>query len=161
MLKRHGSNKLSWHLLMTTTLYSGRNNSDSIWTMDCGGVVAAYKMPAFLMQQSTLYCFQRHHPITPLLVQEAHLSVKQNGVKEKLTELREKFWIIKGHSLVRLIIHHCVLCRRFEGLAYKAPPPLPLPACRVKEEPPFYTGVDFAECPLQTQRSGCVYTPVA
>ena len=35
----------------------------------------------------------------------------------------------------------CVLCRRFEGAAYRPPPP----DFWVKEEPPFtYTGVDYA-----------------
>ena len=108
----------------------------------CGGRLENASLPYSTKHPLLL---PRNHPITPLLVQEAHLRVKHNGVKETLTELREKFWIIKGRSLVRLIIHRCVQCRRFEGPAYKAPPPPPLPACRVKEEAPFsYTGVDFA-----------------
>ena len=46
---------------------------------------------------------------------------------------------------MRCILHQCVLCKRFQGVAYHTPPPPPLPLFRVKEEPPFsYTGVDFA-----------------
>ena len=46
---------------------------------------------------------------------------------------------------MKLIIHQCTTCRKFEGRPYLAPPPPPLPRFRVKEEPPFtYTGVDFA-----------------
>ena len=80
-----------------------------------------------------------------MIVRDAHERVSHNGVKETLTEVRAKFWIVTGRSFVRSIIHHCVLCRRFEGAAYHAPPPPPLPEFRVKEEPPFtFTGVDFA-----------------
>lgn len=62
-------------------------------------------------------------------------------------------------------MHHCVLCRRFEGAACQAPPSLP--TFRVKEEPPFsYTGVDFAG-PFYVRMTGlsksnkvwlCLYT---
>ena len=91
-----------------------------------------------------------------------------NGPKETLTELRQKYWIIRGRSLVRSIIHRCVICRRFEGPAYKPPPPPPLPIFRVKESPPFtYVGVHFAgpvivKTDAVTQGNGkvwlCLYT---
>ena len=43
------------------------------------------------------------------------------------------------------MIRKCVICRKFEGLPFKAPQPPPVPECRVKEAPAFnYTGVDFA-----------------
>ena len=68
---------------------------------------------------------------------------------------------------MKMIIHSCVLCRRFEGLPCRAPPPPPLPTFRVKEQPPFtYTGVDFAG-PLYAKTSNvaeskkvwiCLYT---
>ena len=52
----------------------------------------------------------RYHPLTTLVVREAHEHVHHNGVKKTLTETRKKFWIPKGRSLV----HYCTLCRRFE-----------------------------------------------
>ena len=59
--------------------------------------------------------------------------------------MRVKFWVAKGSSLVRGIIHHSVKCRKHEGKPYSAPPPLPLPVSRVKEGPAFtFTGVDCA-----------------
>ena len=55
------------------------------------------------------------------------------------------FWIIKGRSLVRRLIHKCKVCLRYEGPHYQVPPPPPLPEFRVTEQPPFSsTGVDFA-----------------
>ena len=87
----------------------------------------------------------RTHPLTELIVREAHERVFHNGVKETLTEIRRKFWIPKGRSLTRSIIHRCVLCCRFERMPFQGPPLPPLPNYRVKEDPAFtYTGVDFA-----------------
>lgn len=75
--------------------------------------------------------------ITALIVQDAHERVGHNRVKETLTEIRRKCWIVKGRSLVWSIIFRCVLCRRFEGVPFCGPPPPPLPMFRVKEEPPL------------------------
>ena len=84
----------------------------------------------------------RKHPITSLIVKQAHQRVLHNGAKETLAETRSKFWIPKGRSFTRKIIHKCVTCRKFEGFPYKAPKPPPLPECRVKETPAFSnTGV--------------------
>ena len=38
----------------------------------------------------------RAHPLTSMIVREAHDRVRHNGVKETLTEIRTKFWIVKG-----------------------------------------------------------------
>ena len=85
------------------------------------------------------------HPLTSLIVKQAHERVCHIGVKETLAETRAKYWIPSGRSFTRKIIHKCVICRRFEGLPFKAPQPPPLPECRVKEAAAFsYTGVDFA-----------------
>ena len=108
----------------------------------CGGRLANADIP-----YSTKYplLLPRDHPVTPLIVDDAHRRVLHNGVRETLTEVRRKFWIVKGRSLVRGILHQCRTCRRFEGGPFPAPPPPPLPVCRVKDDPAFtYTGVDYA-----------------
>ena len=87
----------------------------------------------------------RSHPLTSLIVKQAHERVCHNGVKEALAEMRARYWIPSGRSFTKKIIRKCVICRKFEGLPFKAPQPPPLPECRVKEAPAFsYTGVDFA-----------------
>ena len=122
-----------------------------IWR--CGGRLANAEVPVAVKYPILL---SRHHPLTTLVVQEAHKRVHHNGVKETLTEVRQKFWIPKGRSVVRYLIHHCVLCRRFEGAPCKGPPPPPLPVFRLKEEPAFsYSGVDFAG-PLIVRAEGAM-----
>lgn len=100
-----------------------------------GDVVDDSQMLTFHMLPSI-----RDHSLTTLIVQDAHNRVGHNGVKETLTEIRRKFWIVKCRSLVKSVFHQCVLCRMLEGIPFCAPPPPPLPAFRVKEEPPL----DFA-----------------
>ena len=87
----------------------------------------------------------REHHLTELIVLRAHDKMYHNGTKETLTEIRSRFWIIKGRSLVKKLIHKCPICRRHEGPHYQIPPPPPLPGYRVSQQPPFEsTGVDFA-----------------
>jgi len=85
------------------------------------------------------------HHLTMLYVLQAHDRVLHNGVKETLTELRSRFWVIRGRSVVKKILHDCYTCKRHEGKSSHIPPPPPLPAFRVEEAPSFTnTGVDFA-----------------
>lgn len=87
----------------------------------------------------------RESHFTMLIVRQAHEQVYHNGVKDTLAQVRSKYWIIRGRSLVKRLIGQCVICRRLEGLSYIAPPPPPLPPYRVREAPPFdCSGVDYA-----------------
>lgn len=87
----------------------------------------------------------RQHHLATLVVRHAHSRVLHNSVKETLTEVRTKFWIIKGQSFVKRCIHHYVTCKRFEERPLVGPTPPPLPDFRVSQELPFtFTGVDFA-----------------
>ena len=80
------------------------------------------------------------------MVKDAHKRVGHSGVKETLTQIRDKFWIIRGRQYVRHILHRCVICRRIESPPCLMPPPSPLPEFRVRLSPAFtYTGADFAE----------------
>lgn len=127
--------------------------TDDKGVLRCGGRLSNATLPYATRHPVLL---SRDHYLTSLLVRQAHQQVMHNGVKETLTELRTRYWLIKGRSLVRKIIHKCVICRRFEGKQCLAPPPPPLPQFRVKEEPPFtHTGVDFAG-PIFIKRSGSV-----
>ena len=54
----------------------------------------------------------RKHRLTELIVRDAHHTVQHGGVNETLTQIRLQYWIIRGRSLVRSVIHSCVTCRR-------------------------------------------------
>ena len=115
-------------------------DGNGLWR--CGGrlqnadIAFATKHPIILPKK---------HRLSVLLVEEAHRRVQHDGVKETLSEVRAKYWIVAGRSLAKTAIHKCVVCRRFEGRPFKAPPAPPLPSFRVNEAPPFvYTAVDFA-----------------
>ena len=65
------------------------------------------------------------------------------GVKETLTELRSKFWIVRGRQFVRTLLSKCKVCKRFNSRPLIGPPPPPLPDFRVQAAPPFsFIGVD-------------------
>ena len=130
----------------------------------CGGRLTnsdlqyATNHPIFLSKQNHL---------AVLITRQAHEKVLHNGVKDTLTEIRTKYWVVKGRSLVKSIVQRCVLCKKFEGRPHRLPPPPPLPEFRVTEAPPFSsTGVDFAG-PLYVKTHGltrskkvwiCLYT---
>ena len=86
----------------------------------------------------------RNHHITVLIMRHAHERLGHVGRNHMLSELRNKYWIIRGNSAVRHFISKCVKCRRHKGpiLEQKM---ADLPSCRVDHmAPPFYhTGVDY------------------
>ena len=140
-------------------------DSSGIWR--CGGRIGKSDLPYSTKHPVVL---PRGHRFTLLAIQQAHSRVCHNGTKETLTELRAKYWVVKGRSLVKQIIFTCHVCRRYEGLPYKAPPPPPLPSFRVTKQPPFtFTGVDYAgpllirpdhpmRAPCEQKVWLCVYT---
>ena len=90
-------------------------------------LVARLRALSSFLSFSFTYCPNSHH-----------------GVKDTLTELRSRFWIPQGRSLVRQFISRCLVCRRYASSCNKAPPPPPLPDYRVRESNPFTAiGVDY------------------
>ena len=111
-----------------------------IWR--CGGRLSNAEVPYAVKNPILL---PRGHPLTILVVREAHDRVFHDGIKETLIKIRQKFWIPRVASLTRQLIHQCVLCRKLEGSSFKPLRPPPLPMFRVKEDPAFtYIDVDFA-----------------
>ena len=130
----------------------------------CGGRLANADIP---FQEKHPVLLPRNHHLASLIVREAHERVFHNGVKDTLTEVRSRFWILKGRALIRKMVHQCINCKKSEGKSYLGPSPPPLPEFRVKQDPPFtYTRVDFAG-PLYVHTSSatvsgkvwiCLYT---
>ena len=39
----------------------------------------------------------------------------RKGVKETLTDLRSRFWVVRGRQIVRDVFSPCASCKKFEG----------------------------------------------
>ena len=97
----------------------------------------------------------RDHHISTLLVRQAHEKVHHSKVVATLSQLRSRFWIVKGRQLVKKINSRCTVCRRYEGRGYKVPPQNYLPGFRLSQKPAFtYVGVDYAG-PLYIKEPNC------
>ena len=110
------------------------------------------------MDRSIQFCSSNSIHWLPLL---AHERTLHSGVKDTLTELQSKYWVVKGRQFIRKLIHQCVACCKLEGHHYRAVPLPPLPEFCVKEVPPFsYCGVDFAGLLYIKKNDGSVSSKV-
>jgi len=125
-----------WHKQLGLFLAEG------VW--QCRGRIGNADLPCTTKYPILL---SKEHYLATLIVLDAHNRVMHNGVKETLTEVRSKYYIIRGRQFVRRLLYKCVVC-------HNLPPPPQLPEFRVKKMPPFtYTGVDFAG-PLYIETQG-------
>ena len=58
---------------------------------------------------------------TNLVINECHLKVLHNGVRETLTELRSCFWVVKGRQVVKTVIGKCSVCKKIEVMQFLIP----------------------------------------
>lgn len=104
-------------------LIHGKNfkfQQGTLWTKKQYGIAEEGRSSIWYQ---TLILLPRSHPLTTLIVRGVHVRVCHKRVKETLNETRRKFWIPRGRSLTKYIVHHCVLCRQFEEDPFKTPPP--------------------------------------
>ncbi|PFX25823.1 hypothetical protein AWC38_SpisGene9511 [Stylophora pistillata] len=84
------------------------------------------------------------HEFVELLIKQAHESVQHSGIRDTLTTLRERFWVVRGREAVKRFIRKCVPCCKYQGMPCSPLPPNDLPDKRVSEDPPFMrVGLDF------------------
>ena len=86
----------------------------------CGGRLDNAELTE--MQKHPIMLDSKHH-VTRLIVEQSHKRVSHNGIKETLTELRSRFWIVRGRQFVRKVLHGCRLCRRHEGETFQCTRP--------------------------------------
>ena len=90
------------------------------------------------------YLLPSKHPLTDLIVMDAHRNRAHVGLNGTITEIQQTFWIPKIRQRVKTILRSCVACRKIISRPYTAPDPPPLPKDRLGDDPPFsVTGVDF------------------
>ena len=129
-------------------LYSGANG---VWR--CQGRLHHADLPQ--AGRHPIILDRRHH-FTVLVVQDCHTKVMHNGVKETLTEIRSRYWIVRGRQFMRKLLIKCRICKRFGSKPFAGPTSPPLPSFSVQESPPFSTtGVDYAG-PLYVKGGGKV-----
>ncbi|XP_028411127.1 uncharacterized protein LOC114533731 [Dendronephthya gigantea] len=115
--------------------------TDESGVVRCKGILSNYNLPYSAKYQIPV---DTAHYLTTLIIRDCHARVMHRGVKATLTELRSKFWLVRGRSFVRKLLFNCVTCNKQDGKAYLTLNPPPLPEFRVKEAPPFtYVGLDY------------------
>ncbi|UYV82191.1 hypothetical protein LAZ67_21001303 [Cordylochernes scorpioides] len=86
----------------------------------------------------------RDHFITELIVRQCHLDHLHSGLQLTMSALRLRYWIPAGRSLVKKIIHQCMVCFRAKRQVTKQIMG-DLPMHRIVKSNPFTkTGIDFA-----------------
>ena len=85
----------------------------------------------------------KHDIYTSLLIEEVHKNSLHVGVSQKLSLIRQKYWIPQGRSAVKPLLLKCSVCRHNEGGPYKMPSMLPLPAQRVTQSSTFSRGLEY------------------
>ena len=90
------------------------------------------------------YLLPPKHPFTALVVYAVYRKFYHSGIGSTVTALRQSYWIPTARQYVKLLLRHCIVCKRYSGKPYTAPDPAPMPKVRVQEVHPFsVTGVDF------------------
>ncbi|KRX13015.1 Tigger transposable element-derived protein 6, partial [Trichinella nelsoni] len=84
------------------------------------------------------------HPVVMLLIKRVHERSLHAGTEQTLTDLRQRFWVLKGRSSVKRIVRQCRICKRQCARPYE-PIMNDLPIDRVTVAAPFERiGIDFA-----------------
>lgn len=87
----------------------------------------------------------KDHDLTELMIVEYHKRCKHLGIQPTLNKIRlSGFWIHRARQAAKKIISRCVLCQKFNNLAFKYPKVTNLPKHRVNLVKPFlHTGIDY------------------
>ncbi len=96
----------------------------------------------------------KDHPLTKLVILDAHEKRGHGtGIEHLLTELRSRFWILKGRRAVRNLIDSCSTCRRRFLTRQTGQMMAPLPKVRVQMPLRAFdrVGVDYAG-PFKTKQ---------
>ncbi|KRZ47489.1 hypothetical protein T02_1667, partial [Trichinella nativa] len=84
------------------------------------------------------------HLVMMLLIKRVHERSLHAGTEQTLTDLRQRFWVLKGRSSVKRIVRQCRICKRQSARPYE-PIMNELPIDRVAVAAPFERiGIDFA-----------------
>ena len=97
------------------------------------------------------------HPVIRLVIVDAHKRLgHEAGVEQVLTELRSRFWIVKGRRMVRSVTAACAECRRRLTMKTGNQMMAPLPKSRLQSSLRAFerVGVDYGGPFLTRQGRG-------
>ena len=86
----------------------------------------------------------KYHHFTWLIIQHVHEKLCHAEVSHTLAQLHNQYWIPQGRVTVKKVLHHCLICGKYEGGPFRLPAMAPWPRERVSKATPFtYTGLDY------------------
>ena len=79
------------------------------------------------------------------MIVEYHNRCKHLGIQSTLNKIRlSGFWIHRARQAAKKVTSRCILCQKFNNLAFKYPKVTNLPKHRVNLIKPFlHTGIDY------------------
>ena len=106
----------------------------------------------------------RHH-ITKLIIYNCHVTNGHSGISHTLGDLRRKYWIMQGTSMVKRVIHDCWTCRKnLVTASGQFMAPLPIDRVQPGWNPFRIVGCDYFG-PVSVKngrkfekRYGCIFT---
>nr|XP_055049230.1 uncharacterized protein LOC129434322 isoform X1 [Misgurnus anguillicaudatus] len=106
-----------------------------------------------------------NHHVTHLIISHFHLRLGHAGSERVLSEIRQRFWILKGRAMINQALKSCLQCRKLKAKPQNQQM-ADLPDSRVMPcEPPFTrVGIDYfgpflvKKARSEIKRYGCLFT---
>ncbi|XP_023819257.1 uncharacterized protein LOC111948793 [Oryzias latipes] len=105
------------------------------------------------------------HHITKLLIKHYHLRLGHSGMERVLSEIRQRFWILKARYALNAVLKSCMVCRKLKAVPDHQQM-ANLPDSRVTPSEPCLSrvGVDYfgpllvKRARSELKRYGCLFT---
>ena len=96
----------------------------------------------------------KNNHFTDLIIKYYHENLLHAGVSQTLSEIRMKFWIVKGRAAVKRVLKNCLRCKFWEGKSFKTLKFAPIPKLAKTINQPFScVGLDYLG-PIKVRNKG-------
>ena len=115
--------------------------------LDEDGIIRCYgRMTNANLPQETItpILLPRKERFVELMIEEYHKRLLHAGVNHTLSQIRTKYWIVRGRVEVKNVLRKCRICCKYQGGLFKMPPMSPWPKNKLTQSAPFkHTGLDY------------------